>query len=271
MDLSQPRVMGIINVTPDSFYKGSRFLKQSDMMDAVSRMIADGADIIDVGGYSSRPGAEEITAGEERERVLGAVKLIRKEFPDAVISIDTFRADIAGEAVEEYGADMINDISGGEADGGMFALAARLNVPYVMMHMKGNPRTMQDNPVYENVVAELLRWFGERVFRLHSAGLKDLIIDPGFGFGKTIKHNFEILDNLKDFSIAGLPLMVGLSRKSMIWRTLDITPEDSLNGTVVLNTVALLKGADILRVHDVKEAVQAIRLTEPLRKEEMFA
>ncbi len=270
MDLSRPRVMGIINVTPDSFYKGSRFLHQSDMMEAVSRMIADGADIIDVGGYSSRPGAEDITAGEEGERVLGAVKLIRKEFPYTVISIDTFRADIAGEAVEECGADMINDISGGEADAGMFPLVARLNVPYVMMHMKGNPGTMQNNPVYDDVVAELLSWFGERIYRLHSSGVKDLIIDPGFGFGKTIKHNFEILDNLGDFSIAGLPLMVGLSRKSMIWKTLEITPEDSLNGTIVLNTVALLKGADVLRVHDVKEAVQAIRLTEPLRKKEMF-
>jgi len=270
LDLFRPRVMGIINVTPDSFYSGSRFTVEEALIRAASEMITDGADIIDIGGYSSRPGAEDTSEEEERKRVTKAVRLLRKEFPEAIISVDTFRAAIAEEAVENCGADMINDISGGEADGRMFETAGRLNVPYVIMHMKGNPRTMQLDPVYENVVAEILSWFGKRIYRLHSSGVRDVIIDPGFGFGKTIEHNFEILDNLSDFSIAGLPLMVGLSRKSMIWRTLGITPEESLAGSTVLNTVALLKGADILRVHDVKEAVQAIRLTEPLRKEKMI-
>lgn len=271
LDLSQPRVMGVINVTPDSFYSGSRYFKEAAVIDAASKMVNEGADIIDVGGYSSRPGADNITADEEKKRVLKAIRLIRREFSDILISIDTFRADIAGEAVEECGADMINDISGGVADDSMFAMAGKLNVPFIIMHMRGTPQTMQDNPVYEDVVAEILAWFGERVYRLHSFGVKDVIIDPGFGFGKTKHHNFQMLNNLDDFSIAGLPLLVGLSRKSMIWRTLGITPEESLTGSIVLNTVALLKGADILRVHDVKEAVEAIRLTESLRNKKMFS
>ena len=262
LDLDTPKVMGILNITSDSFYKGSRYNTDGDILNAASRMVEEGADILDVGGYSSRPGAVEISEDEESKRVLKAIKLISGELPEAIISIDTFRADIAREAIMECGAHIINDISGGDADNKMFSLVEKLNVPYIIMHMKGNPRTMQNNPVYDDVVADILRWFGERIFRLQSAGVKDIIIDPGFGFGKTVEHNFELLRRLGDFSVAGLPLMVGLSRKGMIWKTLGITADEALNGTTVLNTVALANGADILRVHDVKEAVQAVRLMQ---------
>lgn len=267
IDLSVPKVMGIINITPDSFYKGSRVFTEEEIIKTTARMIEEGADILDIGGYSSRPGAEEIRQEEERIRVIGALKIISREFPEAVISIDTFRSGIAAEAVLEYGAGMINDISGGEADGKMFHIVEKLQVPYIMMHMQGVPGTMQENPVYDDVVADVLRWFGERIFRLQSMGVNDIILDPGFGFGKTAAHNFELLRNLGDFSIAGLPVLVGVSRKSMIWKTLGITPDEALNGTSVLNTAALLNGADILRVHDVKEAVQAVKLTEKLKKQ----
>lgn len=255
-----PRVMGILNVTPDSFYKGSRFIRDEDIINAALRMIAEGADILDVGGYSSRPGALDIPEDEEGERVFRAIKLIKKEIPQAVISIDTFRAHIAREAVEGCGAAIINDISGGEIDSEMFDVVARLNVPYVLMHMKGTPRTMQNNPVYDDIVADILRWFAPRIYRLRSSGVKDIILDPGFGFGKTTEHNFEMLKRLKEFFIAGLPLLAGLSRKATIWKTLGISSEQALNGTTVLNTIALLNGASILRVHDVKEAMEAIRL-----------
>ena len=210
--------------------------------------------------------APDIPSEEERRRVLGAIKLISREYPGAVISIDTFRADIAAEAVEECGAHIVNDISGGEADAQMFRVLQRLNVPYVLMHMKGDPRTMQDNPVYDDVVADVLRWFGERIFRLRSAGIKDIILDPGFGFGKTIDQNFELLRRLNDLSVAGLPLLAGFSRKSMIWKTLGIKADDALTGTTALNAVALLKGADIIRVHDVREAVQTVHLISKLKE-----
>jgi dihydropteroate synthase len=264
LDLSVPKVMGIINITPDSFYKGSRYNSDSEILKAAVKMMEDGADILDVGGYSSRPGAEDISIEEESSRVLHAIKLISKELPSAIISVDTFRADLAQIAVSECGAHIINDISGGEADSNMFSVIEKLNVPYIMMHMAGNPRTMQNSPVYDDVVADILRWFGERIFRLRSLGVKDIILDPGFGFGKTAEHNFEML-RLNDFSVAGLPLMVGISRKSMIWKTLSVTADDALNGTSVLNTVALLNGADILRVHDVKEAVEAVKLISKLK------
>ena len=266
IDLEVPKIMGILNITPDSFYKGSRYTGDRDILEAASEMIEDGADILDVGGYSSRPGASDIPVEEERKRVIDAVKLISKEIPGAIISVDTFRASVARQAIEDAGAHIINDISGGEADREMFATIQKLNVPYILMHMKGDPRSMQINPTYNDIVADILKWFGERIFRLRSAGVKDIIIDPGFGFGKTIDHNFEMLNRLGDFSIAGLPLMVGISRKSMIWKTLDIKPEEALPGTISLNSVALLKGADILRVHDVKEAVQAVKLYCRLRK-----
>jgi dihydropteroate synthase len=266
IDLSVSKVMGIINVTPDSFYRGSRLTGEEEIIRAASQMIDDGADILDVGGYSSRPGAVNITIEEERTRVINAIKLINRELPEAIISVDTFRSEIVLEAVLECGAGIINDISGGEADKKMFQVVDKLRVPYIMMHMQGVPGTMQKNPVYDDVVADILRWFGERIFRLQSMGVSDIIIDPGFGFGKTTAQNFEILRHLGDFSIAGLPVLVGISRKSMIWKTLEITPEEALNGTSVLNTIALLNGADILRVHDVKEAVQAVKLVENLEK-----
>jgi dihydropteroate synthase len=265
LDLEIPKVMGILNITPDSFYKGSRYSTNEEILRAATQMLEDGADILDIGGYSSRPGAKDITVEEESNRVLKAVKLISRELPGTIISVDTFRADIAREAVIECGAHMINDISGGDADNNMFLIVEKLNVPYIMMHMKGNPRTMQNNPVYEDIVADILKWFGERIFKLKSAGVKDIIIDPGFGFGKTIDHNFELLRKLGDFSIAGLPVLVGISRKSMIWKTLDISADEALNGTTALNAIALFKGADILRVHDVKEAVQTVRLISKLR------
>jgi dihydropteroate synthase len=265
LDLSVPKVMGILNITPDSFYKGSRYNSEEDIIKAATRMIEDGADILDIGGYSSRPGAADIPGDEEGRRVLKAIKIILREFPYAVISIDTFRAEIAREAVVGCGAQIINDISGGDADFEMFGIVEKLNVPYILMHMQGIPRTMQKKPVYDDVVADILKWFGERIFKLHSVGVKDIIIDPGFGFGKTTEQNFEILQRLGDFSIAGLPLLAGMSRKSMIWKTLGLSADEALNGTTVLNTIALLKGADILRVHDVKEAVQAILLIEKIK------
>ena len=266
IDLSVPRVMGILNITPDSFYAGSRYNSDKEILRAAIMMSEEGADILDVGGYSSRPGAKDISFEEESARVLKAIKLINRELPDAIISIDTFRSGVAREAVVECGALMINDISGGEADSKMFETVEKLNVPYILMHMKGDPRTMQIKPVYEDVVADILKWFGERIYMLNSAGLKDIIIDPGFGFGKTIDINFELLRRLGDFSITGLPLLIGISRKSMIWKTLDISSEDALNGTTVLNEMALINGADILRVHDVKEAVQTVKLIDKLRQ-----
>lgn len=265
LDLYVPRVMGIINVTPDSFYKGSRVTGEKEILETAVRMIEEGADILDVGGYSSRPGASVVSSAEEEERVLNAISLINKKLPEAIISIDTFRSEIALKAVSECGAQIINDISGGEADKDMFQVVAKLNVPYIMMHMLGTPETMQDNPVYDDVIADILRWFSKKIVMLHSMGVKDIILDPGFGFGKKANHNFELLQHLEDFAITGLPLLVGVSRKSMIWKTLGITVDEALNGTSVLNAVALLKGADILRVHDVKEAVQTILLMEQLK------
>ena len=267
IDLSVPKVMGIINVTPDSFHKASRFRKDEEIIKAASRMIEDEADILDIGGFSSRPGAKNITPEEERKRVLGALRLVNREFPEAVLSIDTFRSEIAMEAVLECGAGIINDVSGGEADGQMFNVVGKLQVPYILMHMKGVSWKMERDPVYDDVVADILKWLGERIFRLQAMGVNDIIIDPGFGFGKTIRHNFEILNNLGDFSITGFPVLAGISRKSMIWKTLEITPGNALNGTTVMNTIALMNGADILRVHDVKEAVQAVRLLEEIKKQ----
>jgi dihydropteroate synthase len=267
LDLKIPRVMGILNITPDSFFKGSRYRTDKEILKAAAQMLGDGADILDIGGYSSRPGAEDISAKEEADRVLKAIKLVRRNFPDAILSVDTFRAEIASEAVMESGASMINDISAGDGDSNMFSVVSKLNVPYIIMHMKGTPRTMQHGPAYDDIIADILKWFGERIFKLESAGVKDIIIDPGFGFGKTTDHNFELLNRLGDFSVAGLPVLVGISRKSMIWKTLDISPDDALNGTTALNAIALLHGADILRVHDVREAVQTVKLIDKLRQQ----
>jgi len=270
LDLSVPVVMGIVNITPDSFYKGSRYINNDAVLAAVSKMLEEGAGIIDIGGYSTRPGAMEVTYEEEAGRVLPAIRIVSDNFPSAIISVDTFRAGIAKEAVTLCGAHIINDIYGLEGDTEMFDVVKELNVPYVLMHMQGSPRTMQKNPVYEDVVADVLKWFGERIFRLRSAGVRDIIIDPGFGFGKSAVHNFDMLERVGDFSVAGLPVMAGLSRKSMIWKSLDISPDDALNGTTVLNTIALLKGVDILRVHDVREAVQVVKLISMLKNKSVI-
>lgn len=265
LDLRVPRVMGILNVTPDSFYKGSRYFSDSAVIDAALKMTDEGADIIDIGGYSSRPGAEEISQEDEETRVLRAIKLVKKEVPDCVISVDTFRAAIARKAVEDCGAMMINDISGGELDAGMFSVVEKLNVPYILMHMRGTPATMQTLTDYDDIVADVLKWFGTRIYDLHARGVKDIIIDPGFGFSKTIEQNFEMLRRLGEFSVAGLPLLAGLSRKTTVWKTLGISADEALNGTTVLNSIALLNGADILRVHDVREAVQAVKLVGKIK------
>jgi dihydropteroate synthase len=265
LDLETPLIMGILNITPDSFYKGSRYNSDSEILKSASEMLVQGADILDIGGYSSRPGAANITEEEESNRVLRAIKMVSTEFPDAIISVDTFRAGVACRAVEECGAHIINDISGGEADSSMFDIIAKLNVPYIMMHMQGEPRTMQNNPVYDDVVADILKWFGDRIYKLRTMGVKDIIIDPGFGFGKISDHNFEMLRRLNEFSVAGLPLMVGISRKSMVWKTLGISPDEALNGTTALHAIALANGADILRVHDVREAVEVIKLIKKIR------
>ncbi|NSW95726.1 MAG: dihydropteroate synthase [Bacteroidales bacterium] len=266
IDLSVPKVMGIINVTPDSFYKGSRHLNEDEILAEAEQMLKEGADILDVGGYSTRPGAEDVPPEEERLRVMKAIRLLTDNFPGTAVSIDTFRSQIAAEAVLDCGAGMINDVSGGEADKDMFDTVVRLGVPYVLMHMQGTPATMQLNPVYSDVVADVIRWLGERVHTLQSKGAKDIIVDPGFGFGKTIDHNFEILCRLNEFSVLQLPLLAGLSRKSMIWKTLGTTPEQALNGTTALNAIAILNGADIIRVHDVAEAVQAVKLASKVRE-----
>jgi len=264
IDLDHPRVMGIINVTADSFYEGSRYGSISEVLIAAGKMLSEGADILDVGGCSTRPGALEVPEEEEKKKVCDAVEAIRKHFPDAVISVDTWRAGVAASAVGSSGADIINDISGGEMDNGMFPLIERLNVPYIMMHMQGTPQTMQMKPHYENVVSDILSWFGIRIARLHQAGVKDIIIDPGFGFGKSMENNFELLRRLDEFRIAALPVLVGLSRKSMIWKTLDISPSEALTGTAALNMTALMKGASLLRVHDVREARQVVTLFEKI-------
>ena len=264
MDLSKPRIMGIINITDDSFYAGSRHTGMEDILAVAGRMLDEGADILDIGGCSTRPGSEEVFEPVEKERVCRAVRLILDRYPEAVISVDTYRASVAETAVADAGASIINDISGGEMDAGMFPLVARLNVPYIMMHMKGTPRTMQVNPVYDDVVADILQWFGKRLALLRAAGVKDIVLDPGFGFGKNADHNFEMLRRFSEFRIAGMPLMAGLSRKSIVWRTLGTTPDGALNGTSALNMVALIKGASILRVHDVREAKEVVTLYEKI-------
>lgn len=262
MDLSQPRVMGILNVTPDSFFAESRKQTDEAVEAQVERMLAEGADMIDIGAYSSRPNAEHVSAEEEMARLRRGLTALRRVAPEAVVSVDTFRADVARMCVEEYGVTIINDIAAGEMDPEMFATVAQLGVPYVMMHMQGTPQNMQLNPHYDNLMKEVMTYFAEKVDRLRQMGVKDLILDPGFGFGKTLDHNYELLSHMEEFAEFGLPLLVGISRKSMIYRLLDITPQESLNGTTVLNTIALLKGAHILRVHDVKPAVEAVKMVE---------
>lgn len=270
LDLSSPVVMGIVNITPDSFFEGSRIQSVDQVVERVSQMLEAGAAIIDIGAYSSRPGAKEVSPKEEMERLAPAFKVLRKEFPKAIFSVDTYRANVAGEMVEEYGADMVNDISGGELDAQMFETVARLHVPYVLMHMKGNPETMQQNPAYDNVERELFLYFSEKLKQLNLLGVNDVILDPGFGFGKTLDHNYELLARLNDFRVFDLPILAGFSRKSMIYKLIETSPAEALNGTTVLNTIALLKGVSILRVHDVKEAVETIRIMEQYKKFRSF-
>ena len=259
-DISKPRVMGILNVTPDSFYAASRQQTDDGISTRVREMLEAGADMIDVGAYSSRPGADDVSADEEMRRLAHALDILRRTAPEAVVSVDTFRAQVARRCVEDFGVQIINDISGGELDGGMFEAVAELQVPYILMHMKGTPRTMQQNPHYDDLMAEMLQYFGRKTELLHEMGVNDIILDPGFGFAKTMAHNYELMRRLQDLRVLGLPLLVGVSRKSMIYRLLDTQPEEALNGTTVLNTIALLKGANILRVHDVRAAVEAVRI-----------
>ena len=265
MDLSEPQVMGILNVTPDSFYAGSRGVTNGYILDRCQQILDEGASIIDIGAYSSRPNAQHISAEEEMSRLRTGLELIRKHYPEAIVSVDTFRADIARMCVEEYGVAIINDISAGNMDEQMFPTIARLGVPYIIMHMKGTPQNMQENPHYDHFLKEIFYYFSEKVQKLRDLGAKDIIIDPGFGFGKTIEHNYELMNHLEEFHLFELPLLVGISRKSMIYRLLGITPEEALNGTTALNTIALTKGAHILRVHDVKEAVETIRIVEKMK------
>lgn len=259
LNLEKPLVMGILNMTPDSFYDGGKYKTDRSLLSQVEKMLADGADIIDVGGYSSRPGAAEVTEQGELKRVQGTIALILQEFSEALISVDTFRAHVAEVAVQE-GAGIVNDISGGAADPKMYEIISKLDVPYILMHMRGTPKTMQSMTEYGNLLEDILDYFQNKVKRLQSLGVKDIILDPGFGFAKTMDQNYEILKKLKYFNVLNLPILVGLSRKSMIYKALGITPESALNGTSILNTIALMNGASILRVHDVKEAKEAINL-----------
>lgn len=260
LELREPQIMGILNVTPDSFFSESRTPDEEHIAQRVKQMMNDGADMIDIGGYSSRPGANDVSTEEEINRLRRGLRIIRKLYPDVPVSVDTFRADVARMCIEEEGADIINDISGGMMDRQMFRTVAQLHVPYIMMHMQGTPDSMQLAPHYDNLRQEVMLYFAERIDRLCQMGVKDIIVDPGFGFGKTMEHNYELMAHLEDFHVFGLPLLVGISRKSMIYKLLGGTPQTSLNGTTVLNTIALTKGAHILRVHDVKEAVEAKRI-----------
>ncbi len=259
VSLANPSIMGVLNVTPDSFYDGGKYDSDEAILTQTETMITAGASFVDVGGYSSRPGADDISVDEEIRRISKAIKLIVKNFPEIIISIDTFRSQVAHAAVQE-GASLINDISAGELDDGMFALVARLQVPYVLMHMKGNPQTMNQLSDYENIVKEVADYFHRKIDHLHKLGVKDIIIDPGFGFAKKAEQSFKLLDALNYFKILNKPVLVGISRKSMIWKTLQTTPDLSLNGTTCLNTFALLRGANILRVHDVREAWEVCKL-----------
>lgn len=265
IDTSIPKVMGIINITPDSFYSASRFRVESDIIKRVEDIIEEGGDIVDVGAYSTRPGADELSEQEELDRILPALTLIRKKYPDLIVSVDTFRSNIARSLVKESLTDIINDVSGGEIDSAMFETIAELNVPYIIMHNKGIPQNMQQKPVYRDVVAEVSLWMARKVDILRGLGVNDIIIDPGFGFSKTMEHNFTLFSHIEEFDLFQLPILIGISRKSMIYKLLETDAERALNGSSVLNTVALMKGANILRVHDVKEAVECVKLVSKIK------
>lgn len=258
-DINAPKIMGILNLTPDSFYDGGSNSTKSEALKNVKKMLNSGADYIDVGGYSSRPGAKDVSSQEEMDRVVPIIEQIVREVENVVISIDTFRSAVAKEAVNA-GARMINDISAGDLDQKMWETAASLNVPYIAMHMQGTPQNMQVNPSYENVTDEVIFQLSAKIEGMKKSGIRDIIIDPGFGFGKSLEHNYKMMRDLKSFELLGFPILVGISRKSMIYKYLENTPQESLNGTSVLNTIALQNGADILRVHDVKEAKEVVQL-----------
>lgn len=260
IDLTIPVVMGIINITPDSFYDGGKMTDEKIMLSAVENMIVNGASIIDIGAVSTRPGAPLVSTKVELSRLLPAVQTIRDHFPQIPISVDTFRSWVAVRVIDEIGPIMINDISGGSLDSKMFETIGKLKVPYILTHIQGTPQNMQENPQYENIIKDISTFFSEKIKRLTKLGVTDVILDPGFGFGKNLEHNFELLNRLDSFKVFQLPVMAGLSRKSMIWKALEINPDEALNGTTVANTMALLGGADILRVHDVKEAVEAVKI-----------
>jgi dihydropteroate synthase len=259
IDLSIPKVMGILNVTPNSFFDGGKYKNEQEIILQVEKMLAEGADFIDIGAYSSKPSAEFVTEQEETERIVPVIELILKHFPNALLSIDTFRAEVAKASIES-GSAIINDISAGELDDKMFDVIAKYNVPYTMMHMRGNPQTMQSLTQYDDIVKEMLFYFSEKVQKARSMGINDLILDPGFGFAKTTDQNYEVMQKMELFNLLELPVLAGISRKSMIYKTLNSTPQEALNGTTFLNTIALTKGAKILRVHDVKEAVECVTL-----------
>ena len=265
LSLKSPVVMGILNVTPDSFYAGSRQADEAAVAQRIETILAEGGAIVDIGGYSSRPDAAEVTEEEEWQRIKPALKRMQRDFPEVPVSVDTFRSAIARRAVEEYGTAMINDISGGMLDARMFETIALLQVPYILMHMRGTPQTMQQHTDYDDLMEDIMLYFAQKVRALRQLGVNDVILDPGFGFAKTLEQNYELMRSLSKFSIHfETPLLVGISRKSMIYKLLNATPEDSLNGTTVLNTYALLNGADILRVHDVKAATETIEIVKRL-------
>ncbi|MBF4464011.1 dihydropteroate synthase [Flavobacterium sp. LC2016-12] len=259
INLSIPKVMGILNVTPNSFFDGGKYKNEEEIISQVDKMLSEGATFIDIGAYSSKPSAEFVTETEEIERIVPVIELILKHFPEALLSIDTFRAEVAKASIES-GAAIINDIAAGELDAKMFDVIAAYNVPYIMMHMRGNPQTMQTLTQYDDIVKEMLFYFSEKVKKARSLGINDLILDPGFGFAKTTDQNYEVLQKMELFSLLDLPVLAGVSRKSMIYKTLGNSAQEALNGTTVVNTIALTKGAKILRVHDVKEAVECVTL-----------
>ncbi len=260
LDFTIPAVMGIVNVTPDSFYDGGKLTSENELLTLVEKMVNEGAAILDIGAVSTRPGSQMVSTKTELERLLPAVIAIRSHFPNIPISVDTFRSWVAVRIIDEIGPVMVNDISGGSLDSKMFETVSRMKIPYVLTHMQGTPLNMQENPNYDDVVKDIAAFFSDKVKRLTKLGAEDILLDPGFGFGKTLDHNYELLNRLDAFKVFQLPVLVGLSRKSMIWKSLEITAEDALNGTTVANTMALLGGADILRVHDVKEAVEAVKI-----------
>ena len=266
IDLSRPQVMGILNVTPDSFYSGSRKQTEWEIRERVEQIVNEGGQMIDIGAYSARPGADDVSEEEEMRRLREGMKIVKELAPDMPTSVDTFRANVAKMCVEELGVGIINDISGGELDKDMFKTVAKLGVPYILMHMKGTPQTMQQAPHYDDLMKEVMMYFAEKVQKLRDLGQKDIILDPGYGFAKTLDHNYQLLRQQEMLQVFDLPLLVGISRKSMIYRLLDTCPQEALNGTSVLNTIALQKGANILRVHDVKECVEVVKIVRKMHE-----